>query len=553
MGARIKPLRPVRFLTTPCRLLRLLQTIFLGVINMSTVSSRRAGLIVLSCSLTVMAAVSGHAQDAQSVRLGEAALTYAAGSIRVDIPIEGVVNVISGDNQVSGNRMMIGWTGTDTLYLKLKNPGDAALGDLYTVYRRSRKVFHPATKQYMGYIINRLGVVQVIQTDPLLIGVRVVRSYAPISPGDPVVRFTPPAADESAEAVPSVNDIEGMIVDVQSDKNMSLVAQWNLVYLDKGQDDGLRPGEYLEVFRRGGGLPERKIGEVKVLSTEPHTATGLLSKATARILVGDRIRSKRAAIAEVMSPESEDATPHDIVAAQSVPSGKAEVVTSPASEFHVMSHARFERGPGAGKITLDDLVDQLEYESGEAKVKPAAVPVLDRLTEYLKGAAVHQLVRVEGHADNMEIGPSLKGHFPTNWELSKARAAGIVRYLVEQGGMDSAQLSAVGYGSSRPVASNATDEGRRKNRRIEVVIYSQEDKAPGQPVKETARESRSNPPQPVYDRTGMAPAAAAVVPLPSGVKAGSTPSDVAANQGVPSGDAPMPPVPVGDEAPPPGS
>lgn len=522
---------------------------------MSTVSSIRVGLIVLSCSLTVMTAVPSHAQDAQSVRLGEAALTYAAGSIRSDIPIEGVVNMISGDNQVSGNRMMIGWTGTDTFYLKLKNPGDAALGDLYTVYRRSRKVFHPTTKQYMGYIINRLGVVQVIQVDPLLIGVRVVRSYAPISPGDPVVRFVPPVADESVEAASSVNDIEGMIVDVQSDKNMSLVAQWNQVYLDKGQDDGLRPGEYLEVFRRGGGLPERKIGEVKILSTEPHTATGWLTKATARILVGDRIRSKRVAIAEAMPQESDEVAPHDIAVAQSVSSGKAEVVTSASNESHAKSHARFERGLGPGKIDLDDLADQLEYESGEAKVKPAAVPVLERLTEYLKGAAVHQLVRVEGHADNMEIGPSLKGHFPTNWELSKARAAGIVRYLVEQGGMDSAQLSAVGYGSSRPVASNATDEGRKKNRRIEVVIYSQEDKAEVQPVKEMAHESRSNPSQPVYDRTDKAPAAAAVVPLPSGVQVGSTPSDAAANQGVPSADASVSPVPAGGEAtpPPPGS
>ena len=117
----------------------------------------RASLIILSCSLAAVTAIPVHAQNAQSVRLGEAALTYAAGSIRQEMPIDGVINVITGDNQLSGNRMMLGWSGTDTLYLKLKNPGDAALGDLYTVYRRSRKVFHPMTKQYMGYIINRGG------------------------------------------------------------------------------------------------------------------------------------------------------------------------------------------------------------------------------------------------------------------------------------------------------------------------------------------------------------------------------------------------------------
>ena len=109
------------------------------------------------------------AQDAQSVRLGESALSSSAGSIRQEMPLEGVVNVITGDNQLSGNRMMVGWTGTDGLHLKLNNPRRCP-GDLYTVYRRSRKVFHPITKQYLGYIINRFGVVEVIQLDSKLGG-----------------------------------------------------------------------------------------------------------------------------------------------------------------------------------------------------------------------------------------------------------------------------------------------------------------------------------------------------------------------------------------------
>ena len=210
----------------------------------------RASLIILSCSLAAVTAIPVHAQNAQSVRLGEAALTYAAGSIRQEMPIDGVINVITGDNQLSGNRMMLGWSGTDTLYLKLKNPGDAALGELYTVYRRSRKVFHPMTKQYMGYIINRVGVVKVIQIDAALVGVQVVRSYGPLSPGDPVMRFTPPLAEEVVETASGHAEIEAMIVELQADKHMSLVSQGNLVYLDKGR----RPS-----FRRiSGSLPYRR-------------------------------------------------------------------------------------------------------------------------------------------------------------------------------------------------------------------------------------------------------------------------------------------------------
>ena len=93
----------------------------------------RASLIILSCSLAAVTAIPVHAQNAQSVRLGEAALTYAAGSIRQEMPIDGVINVITGDNQLSGNRMMLGWSGTDTLYLKFFFFSDAATTEIYNI------------------------------------------------------------------------------------------------------------------------------------------------------------------------------------------------------------------------------------------------------------------------------------------------------------------------------------------------------------------------------------------------------------------------------------
>ena len=508
----------------------------------------RASQILLSCSLVAAAAVPVHAQDAQSVRLGEAALSYAAVSIRQDMPIEGVINVITGDNQLSGNRMMMGWTGTDTLYLKLKNPGDAMLGELYTVYRRSRKVFHPITKQYMGYIVNRVGVVKVVQLDPLLVGVQVVQSYGPLSPGDPVMRFTPPSTEAILEAVSAGGDVQAMIVELQADKNMSLVSQGNLVYLDKGQSEGVRVGDYMEVFRTGGGLPERKIGEVKILSTEPHTATALLSKATARALIGDRLRSRHASPLDAMQSGAVDM---DLPAAtvQPVIVPKTDRAASPAIDSRAMNKIRIERAPGGIKVNLDDLVDQLEYESGEVKVKPAALPILEQLTDYLKTAAASQQVRVEGHSDNMEIGPSLKGSFPTNWELSKARAAEIVRYLVEKGGLDSARLSAVGYGSSRPVSSNGSEEGRKKNRRIEVVLDSADEGPQPEPVKAPVSENGPSPAQFTHNQVGFESTASAVVPSPVAIPSGSGPLDATTEHAAVPQDVPAPVAPGGSEAP----
>ena len=543
---------PDGFLTTPCCLLRLLQATLLGVINMRTLSMR-ASLTILSYSLMAVTAVPVYAQNAQSVRLGEAALTYAAGSIRQDMPIEGLINVITGDNQLSGNRMMLGWSGTDTLYLKLKNPGEAALGDLYTVYRRSRKVFHPITKQYLGYVINRVGVVKVVQPDPVLVGVQVVRSYAPLSPGDPVMRFTPPAAEEVSEPASSGPDVEGMIVELQADKHMSLVSQGNVVYLDKGHDDGLRSGDSMEVFRTGGGLPERKIGEVRVLATEPHTATAVLSKASARALVGDRLRSKHAFPVEALQSDGGEVD-LPTSTAQPVMVSKAEASISNANEARSTGKVKVEAVRGTRRLNLDDLADQLEYESGEIKVKPAGVPILEKLTEYLTTTAGDQQVRVEGHSDNMEIGPSLKGVFPTNWELSKARATEIVRYLVEKGGMDSAKLSAVGYGASRPVASNGTEEGRRRNRRIEVVLESLEEVAPTQPLKAPAGEKQSGSAQFTYNQIDSAPVNHAVMPV-SETPSGPVPLDVPTDSGtVPPGNgAPASPADGIPPSPAPGS
>ena len=72
---------------------------------------------------------------------------------------------------------------------------------------------------------------------------------------------------------------------------------------------------------------------------------------------------------------------------------------------------------------------------------------------------------------NVPIGPELRNRFPSNWELSTARAADVVRYLVAQG-VNPNILSAQGFGDSRPVASNDAAQGRAKNRRVEIVIMA---------------------------------------------------------------------------------
>ena len=138
------------------------------------------------------------------------------------------------------------------------------------------------------------------------------------------------------------------------------------------------------------------------------------------------------------------------------------------------SKVQVQNVAGETRISLSDLMKQIRFESGEATIKSEGYQVLDELIAYLKSAAGDRLIRVEGHADNMEIGPSLKSLYQTNWDLSKARAGGVLRYLTQKGGIDSVKLSSVGYGDTKPMASNATEAGRQMNRRVDIVLYSPE-------------------------------------------------------------------------------
>ena len=120
-----------------------------------------------------------------------------------------------------------------------------------------------------------------------------------------------------------------------------------------------------------------------------------------------------------------------------------------------------------GKLTLD-VVDKILFASGEAEVKPEGLAVLQRVIEILKGIK-DKAIRIEGHTDNVKIGGSLTRKYPTNWELSAARALTVTRYLEKQG-IDPSLLAAVAYGEYKPLADNDTAEGRAKNRRIAIIL-----------------------------------------------------------------------------------
>jgi chemotaxis protein MotB len=115
------------------------------------------------------------------------------------------------------------------------------------------------------------------------------------------------------------------------------------------------------------------------------------------------------------------------------------------------------------KIRL--LTDRLFFDSGSAVVNVAALPTLARIGGIIAAEGKHP-VEVEGHTDDRPIATS---QFPSNWQLSGARAGAVLQRL-QQAGVSGRRMSLAGYGAQHPVATNASDAGRAQNRRVEIVL-----------------------------------------------------------------------------------
>jgi chemotaxis protein MotB len=130
-----------------------------------------------------------------------------------------------------------------------------------------------------------------------------------------------------------------------------------------------------------------------------------------------------------------------------------------------------------GDIKIRQLERKLEvtfankilFSSGSVRIKAEGKEMLSTLADSLRELKGKEIV-VEGHTDDVQIGKSLQSKFPSNWELSAARAASVVRYLQDNAGIEPERLTVSGFSHYRSLASNKTAEGRSRNRRIEINL-----------------------------------------------------------------------------------
>ncbi|MFH2056561.1 MAG: flagellar motor protein MotB [bacterium] len=133
--------------------------------------------------------------------------------------------------------------------------------------------------------------------------------------------------------------------------------------------------------------------------------------------------------------------------------GAAQTITTEMTERGLVVHIR----------------ESALFESGKAELKESARLLLDTLAHEFKNLSNH--LRIEGHTDSRPISTE---RYPSNWELSAARASAVVRYLIAEHKFSPDKLSALGFGEFRPRASNSTPEGLARNRRVDIVILTEE-------------------------------------------------------------------------------
>lgn len=118
------------------------------------------------------------------------------------------------------------------------------------------------------------------------------------------------------------------------------------------------------------------------------------------------------------------------------------------------------------------VLDKILFKSGSAEILPTGLNVLELIANAIREG--EDIIRIEGHTDNVPIGPNLKHRYPSNWELAAMRAASVIRFMQFGQGIAPERLMLVSWSKYQPIATNETDSGRQRNRRVEIVIGGME-------------------------------------------------------------------------------
>ncbi len=254
----------------------------------------------------------------------------------------------------------------------------------------------------------------------------------------------------------------------QTISDLSKKQQQMLGQLDKAMGDKFKLNKIIESHQRQGEKYQKRLIELtqssqdlqqrmKTFLAEVHNARAYTQQLTIeKAQLIDRIKETEAGTRELTVAMKEAGRTVQIQQ-QLITSLKQEIATGQIKITQLASR------------TTIRLKDKILFGSGEASIKPSGVAVLKKIGKTLQTIR-DKRIQVEGHTDSRPLRWKYREKFPTNWELSAARAAIIVRYLIDDVGIEANRLSAVGYGFYQPVASNDSPEGQQENRRVEFTL-----------------------------------------------------------------------------------
>ncbi|TLY34469.1 MAG: hypothetical protein E6K57_00925 [Nitrospirae bacterium] len=394
-------------------------------------------VVAWGLSLPTGAAAPSFAADAPApptlTLAGDPAIAFQGGYIKFSEQVSGLVVGSRESKQLFG----LG----DVLYVRVAPDANVKVGDRLTLYRPTKQVYHPVTRAPLGRIMVVLGILQVAtESKENVVSTRIERAFDSISPGDLVMPFQLPP--EVPPRQTTSGPLTGVIVDFKQARQVT--AQSEVIYIDRGETDGVALGDRFSVIRPGRRLsfmtknPDEVLAEIKVIGLQPRTATAYVVKSTDAIHRGD--------IVSRMPPQ---------------PSLPSQVKEAPKAEGAPPAVAKVTppEAPVPG-LPLPKGLEDIYFDFDKWALTDQAKNTLTAQAEFLKQNAT-ATITIEGYADE-------RGSTEYNRILGEKRALEVRRFLTQLG--VSNPITVISFGKDKPVCTDLDEACFAKNRHVHLVV-----------------------------------------------------------------------------------
>ncbi len=397
-------------------------------------------IVAWGLSLPAGAATPSFAADAPApptlTLAGDPAIAFQGGYIKFSEQVSGLVVGSRESKQLFGMG--------DVLYIRVLPDANVKVGDRLTLYRPTKQIYHPVTRASLGQLMVVLGILQVAtESKENVVSTRIERAFESISPGDLVMPFQLPP-DVPAKQTTSV-PLTGVIVDFKQSRQVT--AQSEIIYIDRGETDGVALGDRFSVIRPGRRLslmtknPDEVLAEIKVIGMQPRTATAYVVKSTDAIHRGD-------IVSRMPPPPSQPSPPSpvkEVPKAEGAPPAVAKV-TPPEAPV-----------PG---LPLPKGLEDIYFDFDKWALTDQAKNTLTAQAEFLKQNAT-ATITIEGYADE-------RGSTEYNRILGEKRALEVRRFLTQLG--VSNPITVISFGKDKPVCTDLDEACFAKNRHVHLVV-----------------------------------------------------------------------------------